>query len=93
MLGAESLPAKIEGVYNAIQLIGDAVGDVVLSGRGAGDPRQAAQWSATSSPAPAIFSRASGSSASCLIPARERRPLRLRPMEEIRSLYYLRHGH
>ncbi len=37
MLGADSPLAKIEGVYNAIQLTGDAVGDVVLSGRGAGD--------------------------------------------------------
>ena len=37
MLGAESPLANVEGVYNAIQLIGDAVGDVVLSGRGAGD--------------------------------------------------------
>ena len=37
MLGEESPLTKIEGVYNAIQLVGDAVGDVVLSGRGAGD--------------------------------------------------------
>ncbi len=37
MLPADSPLAKIEGVYNAIQLVGDAVGDVVLVGRGAGD--------------------------------------------------------
>ena len=32
MLPADSPLAKIEGVYNAIQLVGDAVGDVVLVG-------------------------------------------------------------
>ena len=32
MMGAESPLAKLDGVYNAIQLVGDAVGDIVLSG-------------------------------------------------------------
>ena len=36
MLPATSPIAQVEGVYNAIQLVGDAVGDVVLYGRGAG---------------------------------------------------------
>ena len=36
MVPAASPIAKVEGVYNAIQLVGDAVDDVVLYGRGAG---------------------------------------------------------
>src|SRR4026207_514457 len=36
MLPSSSPIAQVEGVYNAIQLVGDAVGDVVLYVRGAG---------------------------------------------------------
>ncbi|HXV68995.1 MAG TPA: homoserine dehydrogenase, partial [Nitrospira sp.] len=36
MLPSASPIAQVDGVYNAIQLVGDAVGDVVLYGRGAG---------------------------------------------------------
>jgi homoserine dehydrogenase len=91
MLGAESPLANIEGVYNAIQLIGDAVGDVVLSGRGAGD---LAAGSAVVSDIIAAARNLLKGGAGRVPPASfqpdQRRPLRLRPMEEIRSLYYLR---
>ncbi len=36
MLPSVSPIAQVEGVYNAIQLVGDAVGDVVMYGQGAG---------------------------------------------------------
>ena len=91
MLGADSPLAKIEGVYNAIQLVGDAVGDVVLSGRGAGD---LAAGSAVVSDIIASARNLIKGGAGRVPPASfqpdERRPLRMRPMEEIRSLYYLR---
>ena len=91
MLGADSPLAKIEGVYNAIQLIGDAVGDVVLSGRGAGD---LAAGSAVVSDIIAGARNLLNGGAGRVPPASfqplERRPLRIRSMEEIRSLYYLR---
>jgi homoserine dehydrogenase len=91
MLGADSPLAKIEGVYNAIQLIGDAVGDVVLSGRGAGD---LAAGSAVVSDIIAAGRNLLKGGVGRVPPAsfqpEERRPLRMRPMEEIRSLYYLR---
>jgi homoserine dehydrogenase len=91
MLGADSPLANIEGVYNAIQLIGDAVGDVVLSGRGAGD---LAAGSAVVSDIIAGARNLLNGGAGRVPPASfqpdERRPLRLRPMDEIRSLYYLR---
>lgn len=36
MVPSASPIAQVDGVYNAIQLVGDAVGDVILYGRGAG---------------------------------------------------------
>ena len=91
MLGADSPLAKVEGVYNAIQLTGDAVGDVVLSGRGAGD---LAAGSAVVSDIIAagrnLLKGGMGRVPPASFQPEERRPLRMRPMEEIRSLYYLR---
>jgi len=91
MLPADSPLAKIEGVYNAIQLVGDAVGDVVLVGRGAGD---LAAGSAVVSDIIASARNLVKGGVGRVPPASfqpdERRPLRMRPMEEIRSLYYLR---
>jgi homoserine dehydrogenase len=91
MLGADSPLAKIEGVYNAIQLVGDAVGDVVLSGRGAGDlAAGSAVVSDIIAGARNLLKGAAGRVPPASFQPDERRPLRLRPMEEIRSLYYLR---
>ena len=91
MLPEESPLAKIEGVYNAIQLVGDAVGDVVLVGRGAGDM---AAGSAVVSDiivsARNLMKGGAGRVPPASFQPEERRPLRMRPMEEIRSLYYLR---
>src|SRR5437879_13648418 len=36
MIASESPIARVDGVYNAIQVTGDAVGDVMLYGKGAG---------------------------------------------------------
>jgi homoserine dehydrogenase len=91
MLGADSPLAKIEGVYNAIQLIGDAVGDVVLSGRGAGDlAAGSAVVSDIIAGARNLLKGGAGRVPPASFQPQERRPLRMRPMEEIRSLYYLR---
>ena len=91
MLAADSPLAKIEGVYNAIQLIGDAVGDVVLSGRGAGDlAAGSAVVSDIIAGARNLLNGGSGRVPPASFQPQERRPLRMRPMEEIRSLYYLR---
>ena len=91
MLPADSPLAKIEGVYNAIQLVGDAVGDVVLVGRGAGD---LAAGSAVVSDIIASARNLLKGGAGRVPPASfqpdQRRPLRMRPIEELRSLYYLR---
>jgi len=91
MLGADSPLAKIEGVYNAIQLVGDAVGDVVLSGRGAGDlAAGSAVVSDIIAGARNLLKGGAGRVPPASFQPGERRPLRMRPMEEIHSLYYLR---
>jgi len=89
---ASSLPiAKVEGVYNAIQLVGDAVGDVVLYGRGAGDlPAGSAVVSDVISLARNLLKSAIGRIPPASFQQNQRRPLRMRPMDEISSLYYLR---
>jgi homoserine dehydrogenase len=91
MLGADSPLASIEGVYNAIELIGDAVGDVVLSGRGAGDMAAgSAVVSDIIAGARNLLNGGAGRVPPASFQPQERRPLRIRPIEEIRSLYYLR---
>lgn len=91
MLGGDSPLANVEGVYNAIQLIGDAVGDVVLSGRGAGDMATgSAVVSDIIAGARNLLKGGAGRVPPASFQPQERRPLRMRPMEEIRSLYYLR---
>jgi len=91
MLPADSPLAKIEGVYNAIQLVGDAVGDVVLVGRGAGDlAAGSAVVSDIIASARNLLKGGVGRVPPASFQPDERRPLRMCPMEEIRSLYYLR---
>ena len=89
---ASSMPiAKVEGVYNAIQLVGDAVGDVMLYGRGAGDmPAGSAVVSDVISLTRNLLKGAVGRIPPASFQQNQRRPLRMRPMDEISSLYYLR---
>ena len=91
MLPAASPLAKVEGVYNAIQLVGDAVGDVVLYGRGAGDMAAgSAVVSDIISTARNLLTGGIGRVPPASFQQDQRRPLRMRPMDEINSLYYLR---
>lgn len=89
---ASSLPiARVEGVYNAIQLVGDAVGDVMLYGRGAGDlPAGSAVVSDVISLARNLLKGAVGRIPPASFQQNQRLPLRMRPIDEISSLYYLR---
>ncbi|HAP41890.1 MAG TPA: homoserine dehydrogenase [Nitrospira sp.] len=91
MVPAASQIAKVDGVYNAIQLVGDAVEDVVLYGRGAGSmPTGSAVVSDVMSIARDILKNATGRVPPASYQPDQRRPLRMRPMEEITSLYYIR---
>lgn len=91
MVPSASQIAKVDGVYNAIQLVGDAVEDVVLYGRGAGSmPTGSAVVSDVMSIARDVLKNATGRVPPASYQPDQRRPLRMRPMEEITSLYYIR---
>jgi len=91
MLPSVSPIAQVESVYNAIQLVGDAVGDVVLYGRGAGSmPTGSAVVSDVIAIARNLLKGAIGRVPAASFQQDQRRPLRMKPMDEIRSLYYLR---
>ena len=91
MLPSVSPIAQVEGVYNAIQLVGDAVGDVVLYGRGAGSmPTGSAVVSDVIAIGRNLLKGAVGRVPVASFQPDQRRPLRMKPMDEISSLYYLR---
>lgn len=91
MIPSTSPVAHVEGVYNAIQLVGDAVNDVVLYGQGAGSmPTGSAVVSDVIAIARNLLKGASGRVPPASFQQDQRRPLRIRRMEEIVSLYYLR---
>jgi homoserine dehydrogenase len=91
MLPSASPIAQVEDVYNAIQLVGDAVGDVVLYGRGAGSmPTGSAVVSDVIAIGRNLLKNSAGRVPVTSFQPDQRRPLRLRSMEEISSLYYLR---
>ncbi len=91
MLPSMSPIAQVESVYNAIQLVGDAVGDVVLYGRGAGSmPTGSAVVSDVIAIGRNLLNGAVGRVPATSFQQDQRRPLRMKPMEEISSRYYLR---
>jgi homoserine dehydrogenase len=91
MIPSMSPVAQVEGVYNAIQLVGDAVNDIVLYGQGAGSmPTGSAVVSDVIDIARNLLMGASGRVPPASFQRDQRRPLRIRPMEEIATLYYMR---
>jgi len=91
MVPSVSPIAQVDGVYNAIQLVGDAVGDVVLYGRGAGSmPTGSAVVSDVITIGRNLLKGAVGRVPVASFRQDQRRPLRMKPIEEISSLYYLR---
>ena len=89
MIPSASPLAAVSGVFNAVFMTGDNVGNLMFYGRGAGQlPTASAVWSDALEIArreahgiPALESD---------LPSLARNPLPLRPVEEIRSAYYLR---
>ncbi len=89
MIPADSPLAAVSGVFNAVFLAGHAVGDLMFYGRGAGQlPTASAVWSDLVEIARRI---AHGIPALALeLPSVGPGALPLRPMDAIRSCYYLR---
>jgi len=89
MIPATSPLSAVSGVFNAIFLTGDAVGDQMFYGRGAGQmPTASAVWSDAIEIARRL-AHGHGALPEDL-PLLATDGLRLRPMEEISSTYYLR---
>jgi len=91
LVPTESPIAQVHGVYNAIHLVGDAVGDIVLYGQGAGSLPTAS--AVVGDIIDLARNRIYGSFSR--VPAtsfqwRSRRPLAIKPMADIQSRYYLR---
>jgi homoserine dehydrogenase len=89
MIAADSPLAAVSGVFNAVFITGHAVGDLMFYGRGAGQlPTASAVWSDIVEIARRI---AHGiPSLSLELPSTGPGALPLRPMDDIRSCYYLR---
>jgi homoserine dehydrogenase len=92
MIPAAAPLSAVSGVFNAIFVSGDAVGDQMFYGRGAGQmPTASAVWSDAIEIARRL---AHGHAALAedlpLVHGPEAGGLRLKPMEDIRSAYYLR---
>lgn len=91
MISKSSTLARVDGVYNAIQLVGDAVGDVVLYGQGAGSlPTASAVISDVVAIARNLNKKAAGRVPPTSFHLDRRSVLRIRPIDELTSRYYLR---
>ncbi|MEW6324289.1 MAG: homoserine dehydrogenase [Nitrospirota bacterium] len=91
MVPAGELIAGVNGVDNAIFVVGNAVGEALFYGKGAGQlPAASAVVSDLIEIGRNLLRGAVGRVAPTGYCPGERRPLRLRPMTEIESLYYLR---
>ncbi len=89
MIPARSPLAAVSGVFNAVFITGDNVGDLMFYGRGAGQlPTASAVWSDTIEIARRV---AHGIPAlDTDLPSVGGNPLPLRPVEDVRTAYYLR---
>ncbi len=81
--------ATVDGVFNALSVVGDAVGPTMFYGRGAGDmPTGSAVVSDIIDIGRDIL--AGCTDRSPVTAFRERKPLKIRKMDDITSCYYLR---
>ena len=89
MIPSPSPLAAVAGVFNAVFITGDAVGDLMFYGRGAGQlPTASAVWSDTVEIARRIAHDVP--TVALELPSEGAAALPLRPMESVRCGYYLR---
>jgi homoserine dehydrogenase len=86
LLPAAEPLAKVDGVFNAVQLEGDLLGSVLLQGQGAGSMPTT---SAVVADVLDVARRLAGEGGEPLVPGVEREA-RIRPMDEVVTRYYLR---
>ena len=83
--------AQVNGVFNAIYLVGESVGDLMVYGRGAGSlPTGSAVVGDLIEVARALMTNSGGRVPPFSFQPHARQTLRLKPMAELRCAYYLR---
>jgi homoserine dehydrogenase len=91
LVPAGSPIAQVNGVYNAIHLVGDAVGDIVLYGKGAGSlPTASAVVGDIIDLARNQIAGAASRVPVTSFQWESRTPMAIKPMADIESRYYLR---
>ena len=91
MVPNEYLISTVEGVFNAIYISGDAVGDTMFYGRGAGDmPTGSAVVSDIIEIARDIINNSKGRVPSAAFQLNERKALKIKKMDDIVCPFYLR---
>jgi len=91
MIPKEYLLSRVEGVHNAVYIVGESVGELLFYGRGAGSlPTGSAVVSDLIDIARNIIKGAGGRVPPAAFIPSARTALRIKRMEEIESLYYLR---
>ncbi len=91
MIDSTAPLARVDGVYNAIHVVGDVVGDVMLYGQGAGSlPTGSAVVSDIMDIARNIRQGIRGRVPPTSFHMDCRTPIRIRPMEAVMARYYLR---
>jgi len=91
MLPEDYLIAKVDGVFNAIYVVGDALGPAMFYGRGAGDmPTASAVVSDVMDIARDILSGSGGRVPVLGFKDDGRRAIKIRPIGKVRCRYYLR---
>ncbi len=91
MISKATLLSKVSGVFNAVAVDGETVGELLFYGQGAGSlPTGSAVVSDLVDNARYIINQSSGRVPAAAFMPDARKPLRIRPMAEISSLYYLR---
>jgi homoserine dehydrogenase len=89
MIPTASPLAAVSGVFNAVFMSGDNVGNLMFYGRGAGQlPTASAVWSDVVDIARRVAHGLPALDGE--LPSVSERPLPLRPMDDIRTAYYLR---
>jgi len=91
MIPEDHLLSTVKGVFNAIYVVGDAVGDTLFYGKGAGMmPTGSAVVGDVIEAARNLVRGAGGRVPPAGYPESGRRALKIKPMDEIESAYYLR---
>jgi homoserine dehydrogenase len=89
MIPASSPLAAVSGVFNAVFITGDAVGDLMFYGRGAGQlPTASAVWSDVLEIARRIAHDIPATGLE--LPSAAATAVRVQPMDDVRTCYYLR---